>query len=48
MNIFVDLRFWLLFIGLFGIAMLIQYISFLLAAKKDEKEETKNSEEGIN
>lgn len=48
MNIFMDIRFWLLFIGLFGIAMLIQYISYIIDAKKDEKNDTKRSEGGIN
>ena len=48
MNIFLDIRFWLLFIGLFGAAMLIQHISFILASKKDEKNDTKKSEGGIN
>ena len=48
MNIFLDIRFWLLFIGLFGIAMLIQHVSIIIDTKKDEKNDTKRSEGGIN
>ena len=37
---FMDIRFWLLFIGLFGTALLIQHILFIMA-KKNEKNDTK-------
>jgi len=48
MNIFLDIRFWLLFIGLFGAALLIQHISFIMTMKKEKKSDTERSEEGIN
>ena len=48
MNIFVDIRFWLLFIGLFGAALLIQHISFIMTAKKDAKNDTKSTEGSVN
>jgi len=48
MNFFQDIRFWLLFIGLFGVALLIQHILFIMTKKKDEKSANERSEAGIN